>query len=336
MPTYNEEDTVYAKIRNISEFSYPQNRIKVFVLDDNSIDKTREIAESAFKIFGIDGKVIQNETRRGVNASYNRGVEKADSEFILTTDADLIIPEDTLLKGIKILSSLKDVGGVTAMTSPVHDGTTAATRTADTYYSWLNLMLIAESAIFSTFPGATGCMLFRKSAFSSIPVSYGSSDGNISLAIIKNGFRFILAPAMTFFEPMSKNLNELRRQKIRRATRLIQATLANVDIAFNGKYGNFGRIIFPLRLLMMVFVPILTMLSILFFIAFSFTSLSLLAFFLVCTLLIAVLGTRTDEKASNLIVSFLTHQFYLLVGLLFSFKKMNVWEHFERKQSSES
>ena len=166
MPTYDEEDTVYAKIRNISEFNYPKNKIKMFVLDDNSIDKTREIAESAFNTFGVDGQVIQGKTRRGVNALYNCGVEKADSEFILTTDADLMIPEDTLLKGIKILSSLKDVGGVSAMTRPVHDGTTAATRTADTYYSWYNLMLIAESAIFSTFPGATGCMLFRKSAFS--------------------------------------------------------------------------------------------------------------------------------------------------------------------------
>lgn len=336
MPTYNEEETIHAKIRNISEFDYPQSKIKLFVLDDNSIDKTREIAESAFKIFGINGKVFRNETRRGVNASYNIGVEKADSEFILTTDADITIPQDTLLKGIKILLSLEDVGGVTATSSPTHDEATPATRTADTYYSWLRRMYIAESAVFSTFPGATGCMLFRKSAFSTIPVSYGSSDGNISLTIIKNGFKFILAPVMTFFEPVSKNLNELRRQKIRRATRLIQATVANADIAFDGKYRNFGKLIFPLRLLMSVFVPALTILSILFFVAFSFTSLSLLAFFLVCTLLVAVLGTMTEEKVSNLIVSFLTHQFYLFVGLLYSFRKMNVWEHFERKQSSES
>ncbi len=332
VPTYNEEETIYAKIRNISEFKYPRDKIEVFVLDDDSEDKTREIVESAFNDFGVKGRVLQNEVRKGVNTSYNRAVAQANSEYILTTDADAIIPPDSLLKAVKVLMNLKDVGGVAARMIPVHNKTTAATRTAVAYANSYNSMLVAESAIASTFPGSTSCMLMRKSAYSRIPTAYGSSDGNISLSFIKKGFRFILAPCIDYHEPISQRLLELRRQKVRRATRLIQSALLNLDVLFTRKSREFGRIIFPLRLLMMMLCPILALSSIFLFLAFTyFMSPVLFGILLLCTAVILVLGVKTDIKILNLIVSFLIHQAYLCIGFILSFRKMNVWERIERK-----
>jgi len=332
IPAYNEEETIYAKIKNISELNYPLDKIQVFVPDDNSKDKTREIAKSAFKDFGLDGTILRNAKRKGVNVSYNRAVAEAKSEYILTTDADAIIPPESLLKAVKVLMSLKDIGGVAARMVPVHNKTTAATRTAVAYANSYNSMLVAESAISSTFPGSTSCMLMRKSAFSQISTSYGSSDGNISLSFIKKGFRFILAPCIAYYEPISQRLLELRRQKVRRATRLIQSALLNLDVLFARKSREFGRIIFPLRLLMMMLCPILALSSIFLFLAFTyFMSPVLFGILLLCTALILVLGVKTDIKILNLIVSFLIHQAYLCMGFILSFRKMNVWERIERK-----
>lgn len=335
VPAYNEEETIYAKIKNISEFNYSLDKIQVFVLDDNSSDKTREIAKSAFKNFDLKGKILRNENRKGVNASYNRAVAQADSQYILTTDADAIIPPDSLLKAVKVLMNLKDVGGVAAKMIPVHNETTATTRMAIAYANSYSSMLAAESAIFSTFPGSTSCMLMRKSAFSPISTSYGSSDGNISLSIIKKGFKFLLAPCIVYYEPISQRFLEQRRQKIRRATRLIQSTLLNLDILFTRKYKEFGRIIFPLRLLMATLCPILTLSSILLFFAFAyFTSTFLFGILLTCATVFLILGTKTDIETLNLVVSFLVHQVYLCIGFLLSFRKMSVWERIERKISS--
>lgn len=335
IPTYNEEETIYAKIRNTSEFNYPRDKIEVFVLDDNSMDKTWEIAETAFEDFGLNGRVIRNETRKGVNTSYNRAVAQANSGYILTTDADAIIPPDSLVKAVKVLMNSKDIGGVAATMIPVHNRTTGTTRMAIAYANSYNSMLVAESAIFSTFPGSTSCMLMRKSAFSPISTSYGSSDGNISLSIIQNGFKFILAPCIVFYEPISQRLLEQRRQKIRRATRLIQSTLLNLDILFTRKYKEFGRIIFPLRLLMTTLCPILTLFSIFLFFAFAyFASTFLFIILLACATLFLMLGTKTDIKILNLIASFLIHQVYLCAGFFLSFRKMNVWERIERKPDS--
>ena len=335
IPAYNEEETMYAKIKNISEFDYPHDKIEVFVLDDSSTDKTREIVESAFKEFNVTGRILPNETRRGVNYSYNQAMAQVNSEYVLTTDADAMIPHDSMLSLVKILTNLKDVGAVAARMLPTHDRTTAATRTAEAYADSYNSMLLAESAIFSTFPGSTSCMLMRKSAFSPISTSYGSSDGNISLSVIRKGLRFILAPNVVYYEPVSQKIPEQRRQKIRRATRLIQSTLLNLGIISTRKYGMFSRIIFPARLLMMTLCPILVLGSLFFFLAFTFfLSSYLFLAFLAFVAFVVVLGIKTDIKSLNLAVSFLVHQTYLFVGLLLSYRKMRVWKRIERKMTN--
>lgn len=332
IPAYNEEETIYSKIKNISEFNYPKDKIHVLVADDNSNDKTQEIAQKAFKDFGLKGRIAQNETRKGVNVTYNRVVPNENTEYILTTDADARIPPDALLKSIKILTHLKDIGAVAAQMMPTHDKTTAATRTAVAYADLYNSMLTAESAIYSTFPGSTSCMLMRKSAFSLIPTSYGSSDGNISLSFIKKGFKFILAPCIVYYEPISQRIFEQRRQKIRRASRLIQSTLLNIDMLFSKKYKEFGRIIFPLRMLMMTLCPILVLSGMVLLFAFAFsTSYVLFSIILLTILSVFIFGTTTNIKMLNFLTSFLIHQVYLFAGLILSPKKMTVWKKIERK-----
>jgi len=332
VPAYNEEQTIYAKMKNINEFDYPHDLIEVLVLDDCSTDRTGELGKKALRDFRLEGRILRNETRMGVNASYNRALEQVDSSYVLTTDADAAIPPESLLKATKIMLSLEDVGGVAARMIPLHNKTTPTTRTAVAYANSYNSMLEAESALSSTFPGSTSCMLMRRAAFSPIPTSYGSSDGNISLGIFKAGFRFIFAPQIEYYEPITENLMEQRRQKIRRATRLIQSTLLNRKIIFNRQYGVFGRTIFPLRFLMMTVCPSLLLLSVVSYLIVAYL-VSTTVFVGVALLagLVLLLGAKTNTKILNLITSFLIHQVYLVIGLLLSRRKMTVWKKIERK-----
>jgi cellulose synthase/poly-beta-1,6-N-acetylglucosamine synthase-like glycosyltransferase len=333
VPAYNEEQTIYAKMKNISEFDYPHDLIEVLVLDDCSTDRTGELLKKALRDFQLDGRILRNETRMGVNTSYNRALKQIDSEYILTTDADAVIPPESLLEATKIMLSLGDVGGVAARMVPVSNKNTTTTRTAVAYANSYNSMLNAESALFSTFPGSTSCMLMRRIAFSPISTSYGSSDGNISLGIIRAGYKFILASQIEYFEPISDNLMEQRRQKIRRATRLIQSTLLNREIMFNKQYGVFGKIIFPLRFLMMTVCPLLLLLSVVSYLVVA-CLVSTIVFVFVALLagLVLILGAKTDIKILNLIASFLIHQVYLVAGLFLSRRKMAVWKKIERRK----
>ena len=331
IPAYNEEEAIYSKLKNVSEFNYPRNNLRVFLLDDSSTDKTREIASKAFADFALDGVIIRNAHRTGVNFSYNNALSQTTSEYVLTTDVDAIIPTGSLLGMVKILENMQDVGAVAAKMLPFHNEQTASTRAADAYADSYNEMLLAESSLSSTFPGSTSCMLMRTSAFSSIPESQGSSDGNISLRIIKNGFRFLSAPNIAYYEPVTPKIFEQRRQKNRRATRLIQSMLINSDMWRNEKYGSFGRTIFPLRFAMMVMCPILLLSSV--FLLFAFTAIIsplLFAITVLISILVIFLGATTSIKPINFITSFILHQVYLCAGLFQSRKKMTVWKKIER------
>jgi poly-beta-1,6-N-acetyl-D-glucosamine synthase len=333
IPAHNEEETLNAKIENISRFKYPLNKIKVIVLDDFSNDKTVSVAENAYRTFRVQGEVFHSDKKIGVNGLYNIGFNRAQTELILTTDADALLMEDTLLKSVKIMLKMPDVGGIAAKMTPTHKKETPSTRASDVYTDAYYTMLESESAIYSTYPGGSSCMLVRKSAYSAISENYGSSDGNISLTIIRNGFKLILAPCVPFLEPMSQKFSELRRQKVRRATRLLQSANMNRSILFSKKYGQFGLLIFPLRFFMMTIVPPLLLLGIILFpISIATLSLPVAGFLVFAFASIIVLGLQTNLKVPNLVTSFLLHQTYLLEALIFSRRKMKNWAHIRRNQ----
>lgn len=104
---------------------------------------------------------------------------------------------------------------------PVSPTQTTAVQIERPYRNFYDTMCIAESALHSTFPGYTNFALVRRSAFPPMPIEYGSSDGNISLAIIRKGLRFIYVPNIVFYEPIVDKLGEQVRQKTRRAARMI-------------------------------------------------------------------------------------------------------------------
>jgi hypothetical protein len=242
---------------------------------------------------------------------------------------------DGLMTAVKILMNMPNVGGVTAKMVPVSDMHTTATRVEYAYRGTFDSMMIAESAFYSTFPGYTCFALLRKSSISAIPSDYGSSDGNISLSIIKNGFRYICAPNLAFYEPISQRLQEQRRQKTRRAGRLIQSIMMNRDILFNRKYSQFGTIIFPLRFTMFIICPSLILVGVSLMIgAVLLVSFPYFVLLLALGSVFLFLGTKTSVGILNAVASFLIQQVYLLLGFLRSLRRTNVWKPIERRPIS--
>ena len=333
VPTYNEEVVISRKLQNLADLNYPLEKLEVLLLDDCSSDRTCEIAQNMFTKLGLSGKIIRSPDRSGANASYNRGVRNASNGLIMRTDADVTIEADALEKAVKIISKNEDVGGITARMAPIIDQTTAAVKVEGSYVTFFGGMLTAESAIHSTFPGYGGFCLLRKSCFSPISVHRGSTDGNISLSIIKKGLRYIYVPHIVFHESISHKLGEQRRQKVRRATRMIQSALMYRDIIFREKFREFGRKIFPLRLAMLTLCPVLMLAGLvsLFLAILSYSAvLAVSLTFAACIFL--YLGTRIDMPLLNSVTSLLIHQFYLLLGLLFVGKRTGTWKKTERFQ----
>lgn len=327
VPTYNEEAVIARKLQNIAELNYPIEKIEVLLLDDCSSDRTCEIAQSMFKRLGLPGKIVRNPYRMGVNTSYNRGVPNASSSLILRTDADVVIGADALEKAVKIISNIENVGGITGTMVPVMDKITATTGVENNYRSLFDQMSIAESALHSTFPGGGGFALLKKSCFSPISPNHGSTDGNISLSIIEKDFRYICVPHTFSHETIPHKFNEQIRQKVRRASRLIQSTLMNKDMLFKRELEEFGRLIFPLRFAMLVICPVLMVAGLVctFLLILSYSAVLALLLTFACFLSVYI-GARRNVHFLNFVASMVIHQFYLLLGLIFLGKKRGTWK----------
>jgi glycosyltransferase involved in cell wall biosynthesis len=89
VPTYNEEDNIVACLTSLRQQDYPKDEYEIIVVDGNSSDRTRELAEPL-----ADRVIIQ--TSRKVGGARNDGAVIARGSIIATTDGDCILPPDWL------------------------------------------------------------------------------------------------------------------------------------------------------------------------------------------------------------------------------------------------
>jgi cellulose synthase/poly-beta-1,6-N-acetylglucosamine synthase-like glycosyltransferase len=88
----NEEDTIASCVRSVLAQDYPQDVLKLIVVDDASTDRTSEIVQA---LALADGRLscisLPPRPETGIGGkpeAIRTGVEAASSEIILTTDAD--------------------------------------------------------------------------------------------------------------------------------------------------------------------------------------------------------------------------------------------------------
>lgn len=97
IPVYNGEPYIGEALRSVLAQTRPAARI--LVLDDNSSDKTRTIAEG----FGRSVEILFDGTNLGPGARRNQGVEEAATEYVAFLDADDVWTPDHLEKTAGLL-----------------------------------------------------------------------------------------------------------------------------------------------------------------------------------------------------------------------------------------
>ncbi|MBI3984466.1 MAG: glycosyltransferase family 2 protein [Candidatus Levybacteria bacterium] len=104
MTAYNEEEYLPKALKSVFSQGFPKRDYEVIVVDNNSIDKSAEIARS----FGA--KVI-NETTQGYVFALAKGMRESTGEVIAATDSDTIVASDWLSE---IAKTFEDKGVVAA------------------------------------------------------------------------------------------------------------------------------------------------------------------------------------------------------------------------------
>jgi len=245
IPTYNEEKNIEKKLKNTLELDYPREKFDIIVVDGNSFDKTVEKA----KQFNV--KIIQL-MRRGKIRQINTGVREAKTKLIVISDANINLDKDILKKAVKYLS--KNIAAVGGTFRSIPSATFYAKGKADYHKKdWYERHL--ESLLYSTCSLDGNFILFDKTKIEEINQEAFTDDLEMTIQLIKKGYRCIITPDCMGSEPMSISLI----QEINQMRRRIKLTIANafqhLDLIFNKKYKQYGLFIFPLHRFFNMFVP---------------------------------------------------------------------------------
>lgn len=115
VPTFNEEEGVEACLKSLCDQTLPRDQYEIIVVDGNSKDMTREIAEKyADKVF------IQ--TSKKVGGARNDGAMAAKYDILATTDADCFLPRDWLEKVLADFAKYPDASTIYGIVYPLEPG----------------------------------------------------------------------------------------------------------------------------------------------------------------------------------------------------------------------
>lgn len=321
---YNEETVIRKRIENILASSYPVDRYEVIFVDDCSSDNTRALAEEAFGKAGIDHRIIANTERLGTNRSYNKAIQAARFPIVVTTDADVFFEREALERLIARLVSDERIAAVCGDLYPLPGDGSHPAQMEGAYRHYYGRMCSWESAIDSTYAFNGALVAFKRDLVTRIDDRRGADDANTAFEAIRRGYMAVYEPGARVYEDVPPNFHRQYRQKSRRATHLIEATVSNLDLLRLSR--PFSRFFYPLRIYMYLVTPALFFAgSVLFMIGLALAHPILAIGILGCSLLIGYFWR------SSTIVSFATNQAYLVKGLLNLGKDMRVWESTSNK-----
>jgi len=175
-----------------------------------------------------------------------------------------------------------------------------------------------ESAIDSTYNFNGPLVAFRRKVIDQIEERKGADDANTAFAAIRAGYRAVYEPRAVVYEDVPADLSRQYRQKIRRATRLLEATLSNLDLLKADR--PFSHRFFPFRLWMYLASPLLFFTgSILLLAGISLWN-PLAGLLALAVAVLIMLSGRT------ILAAFVLNQAYLIAGMTRLGKDMRVWE----------
>ena len=100
IPLYNKENFIEETLKSVLNQTFQD--FEIIIVEDCSTDNSKQKAES---VVSEKIKIIQHEKNRGLSASRNTGIEKANSDFLAFLDADDIWHDNYLEKIFQLIQN---------------------------------------------------------------------------------------------------------------------------------------------------------------------------------------------------------------------------------------
>lgn len=312
-PAYNESVTIVDNVRSLMTLFYP--KYEVIIVNDGSTDDTLDKLIQEFDLVKVDYVVDYEVPCKDIVAIYksnekshkrliivdkinggskadavNAGINVSSFPYILNTDVDCILANDTLLQLMEPVLDSKDrviaVGATLRMSnsSYVESGMLLETALPKAILARFQEIEYIRSYLLGKIgwnslncvPNVSGGLgLFDKEililAGGYDPKSLGEDMEMISRMCVfmsekKMDYEIKYIPQTLCWTEGPDNLKTFVRQRVRWARGLIQIMNSHKKVFFNPKYKRFGMIVFPYNAIFEFLAPIVEVIGLFFYV----------------------------------------------------------------------
>jgi len=264
IPAHNEESVIVQTVTSV--LLSDLNDIRVIVVDDGSTDRTLELLETNF---GRNQAVqIIHQVNRGKAAALNHALSHAQTEMVVTIDADTEIEPDAIRLLLRRFSDPK----VAAVAGNVKVGNRSRWLTRWQALEYITSQNMEKRAFdllncITVVPGALGA--WRKRAIEDgggITADTVAEDADLTIGIRRLGWRITYDEDAIAWTEAPETPTALVRQRFRWTFGTLQSFWKHRDTLFRPKYGTLGCIALPNIFIFQILLPLISpVLDLLFF-----------------------------------------------------------------------
>lgn len=235
---YNEAKVIRATIDNKLELRRLLPSLEILVYVDASTDRTAEILRE----YGDQIRLVVSPARHGKTHGMNRLVAMTDAEFVVFTDANVVFTQDTIPRLVRRFED-PEVGCVSGKLAYIEAGSTPTAAAGSLYWRMDQRIKELENRTGSIM-GASGAIFAVRRSLHRAPPPDIIEDMYVSLSVLCDGYRVVLAPDAVGYEEMVSRPSEEFRRRIRIACqavnvhRLLRPRMAALSALDRYKYAS--------------------------------------------------------------------------------------------------
>jgi cellulose synthase/poly-beta-1,6-N-acetylglucosamine synthase-like glycosyltransferase len=233
---FNEEQVLDAKLKNATEMNYPKSRLKIMVISDASDDDTDAIVKAWAK---RDNRVVfhRQEQRLGKSMGLNAGIEKANSELLVFSDANAMYQKNALKELVKNFNDEK-VGYVVGAALYNKDYQSGANQSEDLYWNLEIKLKYWESKFYSVVGGDGAIYAIRRELFWELEAD-DINDFVNPLKIVSEGYVGLFNPNAICYEDTAEEFGKEFKRKRRIVNRSWRGFRKSMPRFSFRKHGRF-------------------------------------------------------------------------------------------------
>lgn len=246
VPCWNEESTIEGTVRSLLALDYPQDKLRIVLVNDGSTDNTKAVMD-AYQ--GNPQVTVIHKENGGKHTAINAGIDLAtDAEFIGCLDADSFVAPDALREIISCFDDPK-VGAATPAMSVFQPRSLLEQMQNAEYIIGIAARhaLSAVNGIYVT-PGPFS--FYRRSVLEKIGGfrhAHQAEDMEMALRMQREGYEIENAPRARVYTKVPRTVPKLIKQRTRWTTGFLRNVMTDYrDLVGNPKFGILGILVLPL------------------------------------------------------------------------------------------